>query len=64
MAVRPNKPGDHRTYREPVPENAVTAAKTAKSEHFIKLCQQHDVKPTKRQAAAYNARRGRWQEVT
>lgn len=58
MAVRPNKPGNHETIRVEWPEE--TAAKTMKTDVFKQACASHGVEPTKRQAAAYNAKRGRW----
>lgn len=58
MSVRPNRPGNWRTAREPLP--ALTAAMTQKSSIFIEACMGQGVKPTRRQAAKYNAGRGRW----
>lgn len=66
MSVRPNRKDDrgrpinHSTtaFRVEIPQS--TAAKTAGSDAFIQACASKGVEPTKRQAAKYNARQGRW----
>lgn len=67
MSVKPNKDWAAK-YNIPVyvkPElPETTAKKTSKSEHFQRLCSEAGVEPTKRQAAKFNRRDGRWKGVS
>lgn len=65
MAVRPNnkkwkewKEKNPDTIHDSLPE--LTAAKRMHMPDFIQKCDDMGVKPTKRQAAKYNAERNRW----
>lgn len=59
MAVHPNvKTTPLAEPRDPGPE--ITAAKRLKMPDFQSACEEKGVKPTKRQAAKYNAGRNRW----
>lgn len=49
--------------KQEIPEDQLTAAKTLKSERFKKLCGEHGVEPTKRQAAKFNRGEGRWENL-
>ena len=65
MSVRPSKVmiKKHNIVfygKQEVPEGQVTARKTMKSERFQRLCSEIGVQPTKRQAAKFNRRDGRW----
>jgi hypothetical protein len=46
--------------KQEIPEDRLTARKTMKSERFQRLCSEAGVSPTKRQAAKFNRRDGRW----
>jgi hypothetical protein len=61
MPVRPspvNRP--YIPLSAPIAMASVTAAAVAKTHEFLRACKLQGVKPTKRQAARYNAKRGRW----
>lgn len=65
MSVRPTKREWFQRFPNGIPDAGpdvpeTTAAKTMKTAEFQGACAEMEVKPTRRQAAAYNAGRGRW----
>lgn len=64
MSVRPSpKKRDKTPLSVPIPVPEQTAQKTMKADAFQIACMEQGVEPTKRQAASYNARRGRWMNL-
>lgn len=61
MPVRPSpKKKSKIPHARPMAVSDRTAARMAKSAEFIAACGEQGVEPTRRQAARYNARQGRW----